>query len=79
MKRFIIIKDSDLTQEILNCTCKFSTKYLRWNQNKSVLTPKKYIIDFRSGVPEVLISYYPYTYEEIKLVLTESEWQDIEV
>ncbi len=78
MKRYVIINDSDLTQEMLNLTGKFNTDYLRWNQNKSIVTPKKYILSLSGSIPEVLMSYYLYNSAEILEVLTESEWQDVE-
>lgn len=74
MKRFIIIKDANLTQKILNITGKFNTKHLRWNQNKGVLTAKKYIIDIRGDIPDVLIDYYAHSRDEIKEILKQSEW-----
>lgn len=79
MKRYVIVDDLDLTQEMLNETGNFNTDFLRWNQNKSMVQSKKWILCvFGSSVPSSLMSYYPYTYEEIKIVVQDSEWQDVE-
>lgn len=78
MKRFVVINDSDLTQEILNVTKKYNTDFLRWNTNKELLDPKKYIIDIcgdtHGNFPDQLITYYFYTPVEILVVLEASEW-----
>lgn len=79
MKRYVIVEDLDLTQEMLNETRHFKTDCLRWNQNKTIIQSKKWILCVCGpDVPNSLMSYYPYTYEEIKEVLQESEWQDVE-
>ena len=79
MKKYIIIKASDLTQEILNVTEKYNVDYLRWNQCKGVLTAKKYIIDIRDNIPDLLMSYYPYSETEILEILETPEWQCPEI
>lgn len=79
MKRYVIVNDSDLTQEMLNETGHFKTDHLRWNQNKSLIQVKKWILCVCGPlVPASLLSYYPYTYEEIKEILQDPEWQDVE-
>jgi uncharacterized membrane protein YbaN (DUF454 family) len=80
MKLYVIVNDSDLTQEMLNETGHFNTTFLRWNQNKSIVQAKKWILCVcGSVVPPSLISYYPYTHNEMVEILKDSEWQDIEV
>ena len=73
MKYYIIVKASEISQEMINRSLNKDDNY-RENVGRGLLTSKKFILSISPPVHDIFISYKLHNKKEIESVLSSAEW-----